>query len=81
MITFCWSGTTFGVILFAYNTLSPFSEKVEKTMQKGTPKVISFGPKAAPEHPRFDFGPKNNICGLSFGIDFLMFFENGESVL
>ena len=42
---FWWLRTTFGVILFAYNTLSPFSEKVEKSMPKGSPKVEVFAPK------------------------------------
>ena len=33
---FRWLGTTFGVILFAYFTLSPFSENIEFLMKKGS---------------------------------------------
>ena len=39
MNAFWWLGTTFGVILFAYFTLSPFSKKVKKSMLKGCQKA------------------------------------------
>ena len=42
---FWWLGTTFGVILFAYFTLSPFLEKIEKSMPKGLPKSMKIGLK------------------------------------
>ena len=45
MYAFWWLGTTFGVILFAYFTLSPFLKKIGKSMPKGTSKVMFFGPK------------------------------------
>ena len=37
---FWWLRTTFGVILFAYFTLLPFSGKAEKWMPKGDPQFI-----------------------------------------
>ena len=52
---FWWLRTTFGVILFAYNTLSPFSEKVEKSMPKGSPKVEVFAPKTDLGRSRVDW--------------------------
>ena len=52
---FWWLRTTFGVILFAYNTLSPFSEKVEKSIPKGSPKVEVFAPKTDLGNPRVDW--------------------------
>ena len=45
-----WLRTTFGVILFAYFTLSSFLEKVGKTMPKGFPKVIVCAGRRPP-HP------------------------------
>ena len=45
MDTFYCLGTTFGVILFAYFTLSQFLKKIEKSMPKGRPKVILFDEK------------------------------------
>ena len=42
MDAFWWLGTTFGVIFFAYFTLSPFLKTIEKSMKKGTPKVMFF---------------------------------------
>ena len=64
--------TTFGVILFAYFTLLPFSEKIEKSMQKGVPKVVCFGLKNDLGRPRVAwFGhlgrsgaPKDRKCEL-----------------
>ena len=52
---FWWPRTTFGVIRFAYNTLSPFSEKVEKSMPKGSPKVEVFAPKTDLGRSRVDW--------------------------
>ena len=52
---FWWLRTTFGVILFAYNTLSPFSEKNEKSMPKGSPKVEVFAPKTDLGRSRVDW--------------------------
>ena len=51
---FSVSRTTFGVILFAYNILSTFSEKVEKINGKRDPKVMFFCPLASPGHPGVD---------------------------
>ena len=42
---FWWLRTTFGVILFAYFTLSHFLKKIEKSMPKGRPKVELFDEK------------------------------------
>ena len=52
---FRWLRTTFGVILFAYNTLSPFSEKIEKSMPKGSPKVEVFATQTDLGRPRVDW--------------------------
>ena len=52
---FWWLRTTFGVILFAYFTLLPFSKNIEKSMQKGMPKVGIFGPTTDPGRPRVDW--------------------------
>ena len=40
-----WLRTTFGVILFAFFTLFQFSKKFEKSMPKGSPKVVIFDQK------------------------------------
>ena len=42
---FWWLRNTFGVILFAYNTLLPFSRNKQKSIAKGYPKVMIFAPK------------------------------------
>ena len=52
---FWWLRTTFGVILFAYFTLLPFSKNIEKSMQKGMPKVVVFDPKTDLGRPRVDW--------------------------
>ena len=52
---FWWLRTTFGVIVFAYFTLSAFSKKVEKSMPKWRPKVVDFDPKCDLGRPRVDW--------------------------
>ena len=52
---FWWLRTTFGVILFAYFTLSAFSKQAEKSMPKWSPKVVVFGPKCDLWRPRVDW--------------------------
>ena len=52
---FWWLRTTFGVILFAYFTLSAFSKKVEKSMPKWRPKVADFDPKCDLGRPMVDW--------------------------
>ena len=52
---FWWLRTTFGVILFAYFTLLPFSKNTKKTMQKWMPKVVIFDSKTDLGHPRVDW--------------------------
>ena len=45
---FWWLRTTFGVILFAYNTLSPFSKKNQKIDAKRDAKRLVFWSKNGP---------------------------------
>ena len=47
-------GTTFGVILSAYFTLSSFLKKLEKSMPKGNPQIVFFDEKWSLGRPRFD---------------------------
>ena len=54
---FWWLETTFGVIFFAYFTLSPFLKKVEKSMKKGTSKII-VGAERWPPPPGEVFGKR-----------------------
>ena len=59
---FWWLGTTFGVILFAYFTLSPFLKKIEKSMPKLMPKGSFLVPKPKLGRPRIDWF--DNFCGF-----------------
>ena len=49
---FWWLGTTFGVILFAYFTLSAFLKHIEKSMPKVSPFCHVFGKKNSLERSR-----------------------------
>ena len=70
---FWWLRTTFGVILFAYFTLLPFSKNTKKTMQKWMPKVVIFGSKTDLGRPRVDwFYPLWSFLMIRKIIDFLM---------
>ena len=68
---FWWLGTTFGVILFAYFTLSQFLKKFEKSMPNGTSKVIVCAGRRPP-HPWEETG-ESVLVGRYLGNG-----ENGE---